>query len=560
MNGDLSQGGDGIISGALVSGNIIFDNGTGGGSGINMDGVQNSRIENNLIYDNHSSGISLYRIDGGGGSNGNVVVNNTIHIANNGRWALNIKDGSTGNTAFNNILVSQHPTYGAIDIDAESRTGFVSDYNVVKDRFSNDDSFISLAAWRSQTGQDLHSIIAQPGNLFENWTTGDYELLATAVARDAGIASLVGKLAPQFDITGGSRPVGAKIDIGAYEFGADAARRRFQSRWDGRRRRLHGLARHGGTQEQYQLWKTHFGESNGSASLGGNSGSRSRAGHLRAPCRVGHLSGLSPQTVAAARLWLAPAASIAIIRAVASKPAIPDSQAPSHPTNSCHAPLARPLFSRRAVHDPAAGDHGRHRDLGCRLSQRLARPEHGRRLVDAARRRSRFVHSEAFAYVIGWAIVLTAVFGLGVLIESGARRWIQGLLDSVLGRLPMLGGIYGTVRQLVGMMDSKGSPDLKGMSVVYCIFGSENGAAFLALLATPESFRIGELDYNAVIIPSAPVPVGGSLLFVPAASVRPAGITVDAFMSVYVSMGVTGPQFLQRFRLKVAKNFESRER
>ncbi|MGE3241479.1 MAG: DUF502 domain-containing protein, partial [Pirellulales bacterium] len=144
----------------------------------------------------------------------------------------------------------------------------------------------------------------------------------------------------------------------------------------------------------------------------------------------------------------------------------------------------------------------------------------------------------------GWGIVLAAVFGLGVLIESGARRRIQGLLDSFWGRVPMLGGIYGTIRQIVGMIDTKGSPDLKGMSVVYCIFGAENGAAFLALLATPETFRIADVDYNAVIIPSAPVPVGGSLLFVPATSVRPAGISVDAFMSVYVSMGVTGPQFL----------------
>lgn len=155
-----------------------------------------------------------------------------------------------------------------------------------------------------------------------------------------------------------------------------------------------------------------------------------------------------------------------------------------------------------------------------------------------------FAANKTLAYVIGWIIVLGVVFGLGVLIESGARRRIQGLLDSFWGRVPMLGGIYGTVRQLVGMMDTKGSPDLKGMSVVYCIFGAENGAAFLALLATPETFRIGEVDYHAVIIPSAPVPVGGSLLFVPATSVRPAGISVDAFMSVYVSMGVTGPQFL----------------
>jgi uncharacterized membrane protein len=155
-----------------------------------------------------------------------------------------------------------------------------------------------------------------------------------------------------------------------------------------------------------------------------------------------------------------------------------------------------------------------------------------------------FAANDTLAYIIGCLIVLGVVFGLGVLIESGARRRIQGLLDNFWGRVPMLGGIYGTVRQLVGMMDNKGSPDLKGMSVVYCIFGAETGAAFLALLPTPETFRIGDVDYQAVLIPSAPVPVGGSLLFVPATSIRPAGISVDAFMSVYVSMGVTGPQFL----------------
>ncbi len=85
MNGDLSQGGDGTISNALVSGNTIYNNGLSG-SGINMDGVQNSLIENNLIYDNHSSGISLYQIDAAAPANNNVIVNNTIRIADDGRW------------------------------------------------------------------------------------------------------------------------------------------------------------------------------------------------------------------------------------------------------------------------------------------------------------------------------------------------------------------------------------------------------------------------------------------------------------------------------------------
>ena len=136
MNGDVSLGGDGIISNALVEGNIIYGNGVGGGSGINCDGVQNSTIRNNLIYDTHASGISLYRIDGGGGSTGNVVVNNTVIVAADGRWALNIQSGSTGNTVRNNILYNNHSFRGAIDISADSLSGFTSDYNVLMNRMT----------------------------------------------------------------------------------------------------------------------------------------------------------------------------------------------------------------------------------------------------------------------------------------------------------------------------------------------------------------------------------------------------------------------------------------
>jgi uncharacterized membrane protein len=156
-----------------------------------------------------------------------------------------------------------------------------------------------------------------------------------------------------------------------------------------------------------------------------------------------------------------------------------------------------------------------------------------------------FVSSDTLADVVGWLIVLGFIFGLGVLVELGARRLVYDRFDRFAERVPVLGGIYGTARQLVGMMDTKGNPDFKTMQVVFCSFGGERGAAFLALLPTPERFRIGDMDFCAVLIPSAPVPVGGSLLFVPANSITPAGLTVDAFMSIYVSMGVTAPQFLR---------------
>jgi uncharacterized membrane protein len=156
----------------------------------------------------------------------------------------------------------------------------------------------------------------------------------------------------------------------------------------------------------------------------------------------------------------------------------------------------------------------------------------------------RLAGSKAFAYLTGWFVVLSIIFGVGLLVEFGAKRLLQDGIDNLAKRIPLLGGVYGTVRQFASMMDRKPDADVRGMSVVFCVFGADTGAAFLALLASPERIPIGEVDYHAVLIPSAPVPVGGSLIFVPADSVRPANISVDAFMSIYVSMGVTGPQFL----------------
>jgi parallel beta-helix repeat protein len=216
MNGDIFAGdGDGIISGAVVENNVVFDNGAGGGSGINCDGVQNSVFRNNLLYDNHASGIALYRIDGGGGSTGNVVINNTVVQAADARWAVNLADGSTGNVILNNILFNAQPIRGSVSVDLASIAGLMSDFNVVVDRFSTDggDTRTSLDAWRNATNQDRNSIVATPAQLFVDPQTNNYQLRANSPALDHGTDFL----APNRDLVGQLRPVGPRMDIGAYE-------------------------------------------------------------------------------------------------------------------------------------------------------------------------------------------------------------------------------------------------------------------------------------------------------------------------------------------------------
>lgn len=218
MNGDASSGGDGIISDAEVYGNVIHGNGTGGGSGINCDGVINSVIYNNMLYDNHASGISLYQIDGGAPSTGNRVYNNTIINAEDARWCVNITDGCTGNQVLNNILINQHPFRGSITVAASALDGFVSDYNLVVDRLSadGDDTILDLGQWQT-IGYDAHSQVALPeADLFVSPQSGDlHPLDATAQQVDAGTGAVSAVVSD--DIDGVVRPQGSAYDIGCYE-------------------------------------------------------------------------------------------------------------------------------------------------------------------------------------------------------------------------------------------------------------------------------------------------------------------------------------------------------
>lgn len=223
MNSDASAGGDGVITGALIEGNTIYDNGRTGGAGINMDGVSNSIVRNNLLYGNHATGIALYRIDGAQGAKNNVIANNTVRVASDGRWALLIVNASTGNRVLNNILLNDGTYRGSLSVSPDSLTGLVSDYNVVMDRFTLDDgaSRLTRAQWQAQTGQDAHSKVSTAAALFVGGT--DYRLLAGSPAVDAGTATLGGANAPAVDLAGGARPSGAGYDVGAYELAQAAA-------------------------------------------------------------------------------------------------------------------------------------------------------------------------------------------------------------------------------------------------------------------------------------------------------------------------------------------------
>jgi parallel beta-helix repeat protein len=222
LNADAGAGGDGIMSGALIDSNVVYSNSTdaGIGAGINLDGVTDSTVANNLIYDNNDAqGIALFKGDGGVGSRGNLVIHNTIihgDTAGPGNWALNISDdGCVSNRVLNNVILTDSPYNGSINVVDPQMLGFTSDHNVVVDRFSTNegDTVMSLEQWQG-FGLDTHSFIATPLSLFRSHAEKDFRLVEYAPAIDKG-DSIAG---PTLDAGGGSRLYGCAPDIGAYEW------------------------------------------------------------------------------------------------------------------------------------------------------------------------------------------------------------------------------------------------------------------------------------------------------------------------------------------------------
>jgi uncharacterized membrane protein len=150
--------------------------------------------------------------------------------------------------------------------------------------------------------------------------------------------------------------------------------------------------------------------------------------------------------------------------------------------------------------------------------------------------------SSTVAYLLGLAVILGAIFVLGLFVESGLRNFISNSFDWLMTRIPLVSNVYDLSKRFVSLVDrGNGQDSLKTMQPVWCFFGGEGGAAVLGLMPSPEPVVIGEHSYLGLLVPSAPVPFGGALIYVPSAWIKPAEGGVERLMNVYVSMGVTPP-------------------
>ncbi len=157
-----------------------------------------------------------------------------------------------------------------------------------------------------------------------------------------------------------------------------------------------------------------------------------------------------------------------------------------------------------------------------------------------------FVTSDAVGYLIGLGSVLTVIFLLGLAVEAGMKNRWNMLVDTIMNRLPFIKTLYHALKKLLSMFDQNDQLEMKAMSAVMCRFGGEDSTVVLALLPSPAPIHYAGKDYLAVLIPTAPVPFGGAILYVPVEWVEPVDFAIDGLLNIYMSMGATSGEYFGR--------------
>jgi uncharacterized membrane protein len=135
-------------------------------------------------------------------------------------------------------------------------------------------------------------------------------------------------------------------------------------------------------------------------------------------------------------------------------------------------------------------------------------------------------------YFPGLGLIAAAVllYLLGLVVSTFLGRWIWGRVDALLGSLPALGRLYGTLKQILGYGEGEDAL-FRGVVLVPSPFG---GAREIGLVTgTAPDGRIG------VFLPGSPNPATGRLLLVERDRVTPVDVTVNDALKTLLSVGAT---------------------
>ncbi|MCA8949274.1 MAG: DUF502 domain-containing protein [Planctomycetes bacterium] len=133
---------------------------------------------------------------------------------------------------------------------------------------------------------------------------------------------------------------------------------------------------------------------------------------------------------------------------------------------------------------------------------------------------------------LGILAALALVYAVGLFVTTFLGRWLWRQLDQLLERLPLLGTMYQSLKEVLGY-DSGKERFFRGVVLVPSDGGSELG------LVTGEAATPDGRMHTLVFVPSSPNPTNGRLVLVDPATLQPLDVRASDALRTLVAIGKT---------------------
>jgi|TARA_B100001750_G_C15501448_1_gene597450 uncharacterized membrane protein len=134
-----------------------------------------------------------------------------------------------------------------------------------------------------------------------------------------------------------------------------------------------------------------------------------------------------------------------------------------------------------------------------------------------------------FMILIGW---FTASFLGRIIVRFG---------EKILGRVPVIRGIYTAIKQIFGTVLKKQSDAFRQVVLIEYPRKGSWAMGFLTGSTKGEVQKVTKETMVNVFLPTTPNPTSGFLLFVPKKDIRPLKMSVDQGIKMIISAGIITP-------------------
>lgn len=133
---------------------------------------------------------------------------------------------------------------------------------------------------------------------------------------------------------------------------------------------------------------------------------------------------------------------------------------------------------------------------------------------------------------LGLLLALVVIYFVGLFVTTFVGKWLWGRIDGVLERLPILGSLYQSLKEVLGY-DSKRDRFFESVVAVAVDDGFEIG------LVTGKAPGPDGEEHTVVFVPSSPNPTNGRLLLLPEERLKKLDMRAADALRGLVSMGKT---------------------